>query len=110
MIAARNSAYAASKAVADNPTDAGAMKALLASEATLGGAMNGFFGLAEAYPDLKGNQNMMQLSEELTSTENNAFARQAFNDGVMNYNTKRESFLTNILPACLTSPPPSILR
>ena len=98
VIAARNSAYAASKAVAENPTNAGAMKALLVSEATLGGAMNGFFGLAEAYPDLKGNQNMMQLSEELTSTENKiAFARQAFNDGVMHYNTKRESFPSNII-------------
>jgi LemA protein len=98
VIAARNSALAASKAAAADPSDAGAMKALLASEATLGGAMNGFFGLAEAYPDLKGNQNMMQLTEELTSTENKiAFARQAYNDSVMTYNTKRESFPTNII-------------
>ncbi|TVR44161.1 MAG: LemA family protein [Planctomycetota bacterium] len=98
VIAARNQASAANTKAAGNPADPGAMKALLGAETALTGAMGRFFALAEAYPDLKANQNMMQLSEELTSTENKiAFARQAFNDGVMTYNTKRESFPTNII-------------
>ncbi len=98
VIAARNQAQSASSKVAGNATDPDAMKALIGAEAALGGAMGKFFALAEAYPDLKANQNMMQLTEELTSTENKiAFSRQAFNDGVMVYNTKRESFPTNII-------------
>lgn len=98
VIAARNSAAAANSKAASNPADPSAMKALVGAEAALGGAMGGFFALAEAYPDLKANQNMMQLTEELTSTENKiAFARQSFNDSVMTYNTKRESFPTNII-------------
>lgn len=98
VIAARNTAYAASKTAAANPADAGAMKGLLGAEAGLAGAMSRLMVVAEQYPDLKANQNMMQLTEEMTSTENKiSFARQAYNDSVMNYNTTRESFPTNIL-------------
>lgn len=98
VIAARNSAYAASKAVAANPGDAQAMKALIASESTLSGSMGKMFALAEAYPDLKANTSMNQLMEELTSTENRiSFARQAYNDSVTQYNTARETFPTSLI-------------
>ncbi len=98
VIAARNTAFAASKAAAANPADAGAMKGLLGAEAGLAGAMSRLMVVAEAYPDLKANQNMMQLTEELTSTENKiSFARQAYNDAVTTYNTKREVFPTNLI-------------
>ncbi|HVT74412.1 MAG TPA: LemA family protein [Lacunisphaera sp.] len=98
VIAARNTAYAASKAAAANPADAAAMKGLLGAEAGLGGALSRLMVVAEQYPDLKANQNMMQLTEELTSTENKiSFARQAYNDSVMVYNTTRESFPTNLI-------------
>ncbi len=93
VIEARNSAATAERAVAANPADPTAMRSLMGAEAVLGGAMTKFMALAEAYPDLKANQNMMQLTEELTTTENKvAFARQAYNDSVMQYNTYRESF------------------
>ncbi|MEX0774625.1 MAG: LemA family protein [Phycisphaeraceae bacterium] len=93
VITARNQAQAASQKAAANPADAGAVRELMGAEAVLGGAVGRFFALAEAYPDLKANQNMMQLTEELTSTENKvAFARQAYNDAVMHYNTRRETF------------------
>ncbi|MDR2673297.1 MAG: LemA family protein [Opitutaceae bacterium] len=93
VIAARNTAYAASKAAAANPADSGAVKSLLNAESGLGGALSRLMVVAEQYPDLKANQNMMQLTEELTSTENKiAFARQAYNDSVMTYNTQREVF------------------
>src|ERR1019366_7954247 len=98
VTAARNIAYAASKAAAANPGDGAAIQGLAAAEAGLSGALGRLFALSEAYPDLKANQNMLQLSEELTSTENKiAFARQAFNDEVMSYNTRIESFPDNIL-------------
>jgi LemA protein len=98
VISARNQAVTAAKAAAQNPADAGAMARLAGAEGVLGGAMGRLFAVMEAYPDLKANQNMMQLSEELTSTENRvAFARQAYNDAVMGYNTKRESFPTVIV-------------
>jgi LemA protein len=98
VIKARNVAYAASQAAAANPTDAGAVKSLLGAESGLAGAMSRLMVVSEQYPDLKANQNMMQLTEELTSTENKiSFARQAYNDSVMTYNTSRESFPTNIL-------------
>ena len=98
VIAARNTAYAASKAAAANPADAGAMKGLLTAESGLAGAMSRLMVVSEQYPDLKANQNMMQLTEELTSTENKiSFARQAYNDSVTSYNTSRESFPTNLL-------------
>ena len=78
------------------------MKGLMTAEAGLNGAMGRFFALAEAYPELKANQNMMQLTEELTSTENKiAFARQAFNDAVMVYNTRRETFPTVLFAGTL---------
>ena len=93
VIQARNSAITAQTAASANPGDPGAMSQLAASEGALTGALGKLFALSEAYPDLKANQNMMQLSEELTSTENRvAFARQAYNDSVMNYNNKREVF------------------
>lgn len=93
VIAARNSAQNAGQKAAASPDDASAIKGLMGAETALTGAMGRFFALAEAYPDLKANQNMMQLTEELSSTENKiAFARQAFNDSVMRYNTSREQF------------------
>jgi LemA protein len=98
VIKARNVAYAASQAAAANPADAGAMKSLLGAETGLAGAMSRLMVVSEQYPDLKANQNMMQLTEEMTSTENKiSFARQAYNDSVMTYNTTRESFPTNVL-------------
>ena len=98
VTAARNIAYAASKAAASNPGDASAMKNLTAAESGLGGTLSRLMMVSEQYPDLKANQNMMQLTEELTSTENKiSFARQAYNDSVMEYNTKREVFPNNLL-------------
>jgi len=93
VIKARNIAFAASQAAAANPADAGAVKSLVGAESGLAGALSRLMVVAEQYPDLKANQNMMQLSEELTSTENRvSFARQAYNDAVMVYNTTRETF------------------
>src|SRR6185312_14597735 len=95
---ARNIAYAASKNAASNPGDASAMKNLVSAEAGLGGPRSRLMVVSEQYPDLKANQNMMQLTEELTSTENKiSFARQAYNDAVMTYNTDREVFPSNLL-------------
>ena len=95
---ARNIAYAASKAAAANPGDASAMKNLTAAETGLGGTLSRLMMVSEQYPDLKANQNMMQLTEELTSTENKvSFARQAYNDSVMTYNTDREVFPSNLI-------------
>jgi LemA protein len=97
VINARNTAFAAAGKAAQAPGDATAMKQLSSAEAGLSGALSKLFALAEAYPDLKANQTMMQLSEELTSTENKvAFARQAYNDTVMEYNTRVESFPDNL--------------
>lgn len=93
VIQARNQAASKEKEVAQNPDDPEAMQKLMGAEQSLTGAMGRLFALSENYPDLKANQNMMQLTEELTSTENKiAFARQSFNDSVMNYNTAREKF------------------
>ncbi len=98
VIQARNQAQAASQRVAANPGDPAAMQSLNAAEGQLGGVLGRLFALAEAYPDLKANQNMLALQEELTSTENKiAFARQAFNDSVMVYNTQREQFPNNVV-------------
>jgi len=95
---ARNIAYAASKAAAANPGDSSAVKGLVAAESGLGGALSRLMMVSEQYPDLKANQNMMQLTEELTSTENKiSFARQAYNDSVMTYNTDREVFPSNLI-------------
>ena len=98
VTAARNIAYAASKAAAANPGDATAMKSLASAETGLGGTLSRLMMVSEQYPDLKANQNMMQLTEELTSTENKiSFARQAYNDSVMTYNTDREVFPSNLI-------------
>ena len=95
---ARNIAYAAAKAAAANPGDAGAMKSRVSAETGLAGTLSRLMMVSEAYPDLKANQNMMQLTEELTSTENKiSFARQAYNDSVMTYNTDREVFPSNLI-------------
>lgn len=97
VIKARNEAVSGLKDAADDPTDPEAMKRLADAEQGLSGALGRLFALAEAYPDLKANENMMQLSEELTTTENKvAFSRQAYNDSVMDYNTLRESFPNNL--------------
>ncbi|MEM8550186.1 MAG: LemA family protein, partial [Verrucomicrobiota bacterium] len=93
VIAARSTAVNAQQKAAAKPDDPQAMRDLMAAEGQLGGVLGRLFALSEAYPDLKANQNMMQLTEELTSTENKiSFARQAFNDAVMVYNTAREVF------------------
>ena len=98
VIQARNMAMAAGKSAAQNPADGAAMAGLMGAEGALTGALGKLFALSEAYPDLKANQNMMQLTEELTSTENKiSFARQAYNDAVTVYNTKREVFPSNII-------------
>lgn len=93
VIKARNQAVGGLQQAAANPGDPAAMQALASAEQGLSGALGRLFALAEAYPDLKANQNMAQLSEEITSTENKvAFARQAYNDAVTAYNTYRQSF------------------
>jgi len=98
VVAARNAASAANVLAAQNPGDATAMKALSGAETALTGTLGRLFAVAEAYPDLKANTTMMTLMEELTSTENKvAFARQAYNDSVMGYNTQRETFPTNMI-------------
>ncbi len=98
VIKARNIAYTASQAAAANPADSNAVKGLVSAEGGLTGALSRLMVVSEQYPDLKANQNMMQLTEELTSTENKiAFARQAYNDSVMEYNTSRETFPNVVL-------------
>ena len=93
VIKARNQAASAEKKASTNPDDPDAISGLIGAESMLSSSLGRLFALVEAYPDLKANENMMQLSEELTSTENKiAFARQAFNDSVMHYNTSREVF------------------
>ncbi len=93
VIAARGAAVSAGQKAAADPTSPGAVKALAGADGQLTGALGRLFAVVESYPDLKANQNMMQLSEELTSTENKvSFARQAYNDAVMQYNTTREQF------------------
>jgi LemA protein len=98
VIQARNQAVSAVKAASANPGDVAAMTTLSGAEGALGATLGRMFALAEAYPDLKANQNMMQLSEELTSTENKvSFARQAYNDSVMSYNNQREMFPGSVI-------------
>ncbi len=97
VIQARNQAQQAEKQAAAQPDDPNAIRNLMGAEQVLTGSLGRLFALSENYPDLKANQNMMQLTEELTSTENKiAFARQAFNDSVMNYNTYRKQFPNTI--------------
>ncbi|HEY4312943.1 MAG TPA: LemA family protein [Pirellulales bacterium] len=98
VVKARNMAQSASQQAAANPGNPQAMQGLGAAEAALTGTMTRFMALMENYPDLKANQNMLALQEELTSTENKvAFARQAYNDAVMTYNTAREVFPNNLV-------------
>ena len=98
VITARNAAVSANTRAAQNPGDASAMKEIASAESALSGVMSRLFGLAEAYPNLKANTTMMSLMEELTSTENKvSFARQAYNDAVMTYNTRREVFPNNLI-------------
>jgi LemA protein len=98
VIKARNAAFSAGQQAAANPGNPQAMQGLSTAETALTGTMTRFLGLMENYPDLKANQNMLALQEELTSTENKiAFARQAYNDAVMTYNTAREVFPNNFV-------------
>lgn len=98
VIAARNQAVTANAKASVDPGNAAAMQQMAAAEGALSSTLGRLFALSEAYPDLKANQNMMQLTEELTSTENRiAFSRQAYNDGVMQYNTSIEQFPVSII-------------
>ena len=98
VISARNSAVSGLSTAKSDPTDPNAMKQLSQAEQGLSGALGRLFALSESYPDLKANENMMQLSEELTTTENKvSFARQAYNDSVMMYNNLREQFPSNFI-------------
>ena len=98
VIAARSAAQSGLAAAKAHPGDEAAMAQLAASQGQLNGVLGRLMAVAEAYPDLKANQNMMQLSEELSSTENRvAFARQAYNDAVMGYNNKRETFPSSVV-------------
>ena len=111
VIKARNVAQTAAVAASAAPGDPTAMQALGAAEGQLTGVLGRLFAVSEAYPDLKANQNMMALSEELSSTENKvAFARQAFNDSVMEYNTRRESFPANIFAGMFNFGPAELLQ
>lgn len=110
VISARNSAVAANKAAGANPADAANIKALGVAEQGLSRSLGGFFALYENYPDLKANQTMQQLMEELTSTENKiSFARQAYNDAVMFYNTAREQFPNSIIANSFNFAPAELL-
>ena len=111
VIAARGAAMAGLSAAKARPGDPAAMAELAQSQGLLEGALGRLMVVAEAYPDLKANQNMMQLSEELTSTENRvAFARQAFNDSVMAYNNKRETFPSSIVAGMFNFAEASLLE
>ncbi len=111
VIRARNSAQTAATAANANPGNPAAMQALGQAEGALTGVLGKMFALAEAYPDLKANQNMLSLQEELSSTENKvSFARQAFNDSVMEYNTRRESFPGNIFAGMFRFEPAELLQ
>jgi LemA protein len=111
VVAARGAAVAGLKAASASPGDAAAMQQLAGAENALSASLGRLFALSEAYPDLKANQNMMQLSEELTSTENKvAFARQAYNDAVMQYNNQRETFPNSILAGSFGFQPAALLE
>ena len=111
VIAARSAAQSGLAAAKGNPGDPEAMAALAAAQGQLNAGLGRLLAIAEAYPDLKANQNMMQLTEELSSTENKvAFARQAFNDAVMGYNTKREVFPSSIFAGMFNFAPATLLE
>ena len=110
VIKARNQAVTAAQGAAANPGNPAAMASLGQAEGALSGVLGRLFALAESYPDLKANQNMLAIQEELSSTENKvAFARQAFNDSVMEYNTKRESFPDNVFAGMFGFGPAELL-
>ena len=110
VIAARSAAQSGLAAAKAHPGDADAMAQLAASQGQLNGVLGRLLAVAEAYPDLKANQNMMQLTEELSSTENRvAFARQAYNDAVMAYNNKREVFPSSVLAGAFNFAPAALL-
>ena len=111
VITARNAALSGLKNASANPSDAGSIKELAGAEAMLTGALGKLFALAEAYPDLKANQNMLALQEELSSTENKvAFSRQAFNDTVMSFNNARENFPNNLIANFFNFKPAELLE
>jgi LemA protein len=111
VIKARNSAFTASQKVAADPTNPGAVKELNQAESQLGGALGRLFALSEAYPDLKANQNMLSLQEELTSTENKiSFARQAFNDAATAYNNQRQVFPAVLVANMMGFTPAELLQ
>src|SRR3954468_10314732 len=111
VIAARSTAMSGLSAAKASPGDPAAMAELANSQGVLNGALGRLMAVAEAYPDLKANQNMMQLSEELTSTENKvAFARQAFNDSVMAYNNRREVFPSSVVAGMFQFAPAALLE
>ena len=111
VIKARNTAVTANAAASADPGSVSAIQGLVAAEGALSGALSRLFALAEAYPDLKANQNMMQLTEELTGTENKiSFARQAFNDAVMSYNTSSQQFPTNVIAGTFSFAPAELLQ
>ena len=111
VIKARNQAVTAAQTAAASPGNPAAMQGLGQAEGALSNVLGRLFMLTEAYPDLKANQNMMAIQEELTSTENKvAFARQAFNDSVMEYNTKRESFPDNLFAGMFRFDPAELLN
>ena len=111
VITARSAAMSGLSAAKASPGDPAAMAELASSQGLLNGALGRLMAVAEAYPDLKANQNMMQLSEELTSTENKvAFARQAFNDSVMAYNNRREVFPSSVVAGMFQFAPAALLE
>ena len=111
VIQARNSAFAASQKVAADPANAEAVKELNRAEGQLGGVLGRLFALSEAYPDLKANQNMLALQEELTSTENKiSFARQAFNDAANAYNNQRQVFPAVLVASMMGFAPAELLQ
>jgi LemA protein len=110
VIKARNQAVAAAQTASGSPGNPAAMLALGQAEGALTGVLGKMFALAEAYPDLKANQNMLALQEELTSTENKvSFSRQGYNDSVMEYNTRRESFPDTIFAGMFGFKPAELL-
>ncbi|MFT3763500.1 MAG: LemA family protein [Pseudoxanthomonas sp.] len=110
VVAARSTAQAGLAAAKANPGDPQAMAQLAAAQGQLNAGLGRLLAVAEAYPDLKANQNMMQLSEELASTENKvAFARQAYNDSVMAYNNKREVFPSSVVAGAFNFAPAALL-
>jgi LemA protein len=111
VIAARGAAISGLSAAKASPGDPAAMEQLAATQGQLNSALGRLLAVAEAYPDLKANQNMMQLTEELTSTENKvAFARQAFNDSVMAYNNRREVFPGSMVAGMFNFAPAALLE